>query len=177
MKVVCISGKAQHGKDTTASLIKECLEERGERVLVAHYADLLKYICRTFFGWDGNKDEKGRHILQYVGTDVIRQKAPDYWVDFLAGFLEIFDNEWDWVLIPDTRFPNEVDLMKDKFDATHIRVVRPNFVSPLTTEQQNHPSEVALDDYFPDCYLDNSGDMDALRETVNTWIKETIYAE
>ena len=161
MKVVCISGKAQHGKDTTASLIKECLEERGERVLVAHYADLLKYICRTFFGWDGNKDEK----------------APDYWVDFLAGFLEIFDNEWDWVLIPDTRFPNEVDLMKDKFDATHIRVVRPNFVSPLTTEQQNHPSEVALDDYFPDCYLDNSGDMDALRETVNTWIKETIYAE
>jgi len=67
--------------------------------------------------------------------------------------------------------------MKSKFEATHIRVVRPNFVSPLTAEQQNHPSEVALDDYFPDCYLENSGDMDALRETVNTWIKETIYAD
>ena len=177
MNVICISGKAQHGKDTTASLIKEILEENGERVLIAHYADLLKYICRTFFGWDGNKDEKGRHILQYVGTDVIRQKAPNYWVDFIAGFLELFDGEWDYVLIPDTRFPNEVDLMKDKFGATHIRVIRPGFVSPLTTEQQNHPSEVALDDYIPDCFLENSGDIEVLRETVNTWIKETIYED
>lgn len=177
MKVVCISGKAQHGKDTTASIIKECLKQRGERVMVVHYADLLKYICRTFFDWDGNKDERGRHILQYVGTDVIRKKAPDYWVDFVAGFLEIFDNEWDWVLIPDTRFPNEVDLMRTKFGATHIRVVRPDFASPLTTEQQNHPSEVALDEEFPDYYLMNSGSLDDLRETVNTWIKETIYAD
>lgn len=177
MKVVCISGKAQHGKDTTASMIKECLEQRGDRVMVVHYADLLKYICRTFFDWDGNKDERGRHILQHVGTDVIRKKAPDYWVDFVAGFLEIFDNEWDWVLIPDTRFPNEVDLMRTKFGATHIRVVRPDFASPLTTEQQNHPSEVALDEEFPDYYLTNSGSLDDMRETVNTWIKETIYAD
>lgn len=177
LKVICVSGKAQHGKDTTASMIKESLESRGEKVLITHYADLLKYICRTFFDWDGNKDEKGRHILQYVGTDVIRQKAPNYWVDFLADFLEIFDGEWDWVIIPDTRFPNEVDLMKRKFDTTHIRVIRQNFISPLTTEQQNHPSEVALDDYFPDCYIYNDGEMDALKETVNTWIKETIYED
>lgn len=177
MKIVCISGKAQHGKDTTASMIRECLEERGEKVLVVHYADLLKYICRTFFGWDGNKDEKGRRILQYVGTDVVRKKDPDYWVNFVVDLLELFDGEWDWVLIPDTRFPNEVDVMKIRFGATHIRVIRPNLVSPLTTEQQDHPSEVALDDYFPDCYLVNSGNMDDLRETVNTWIKETIYAD
>jgi hypothetical protein len=67
--------------------------------------------------------------------------------------------------------------MREKFGATHIRVVRPDFTSPLTTEQQNHPSEVALDDEFPDFYLMNSGSLDDLRETVNTWIKETIYAE
>lgn len=177
MNIVCISGKAQHGKDTTASMIKECLEQDGKKVMIVHYADLLKYICRTFFNWDGNKDENGRRILQYVGTDVIRKKAPDYWVDFVSGFLDIFNNEWDWVLIPDTRFPNEVDLMRDKFGTTHIRVKRTNFVSPLTTEQQNHPSEVALDDIIPDCYLMNSGSLDDLRETVNTWIKETIYAQ
>lgn len=177
MKVVCISGKAQHGKDTTASMIQECLEQHNKRVVIVHYADLLKYICKTFFGWDGNKDEKGRKILQYVGTDIIRKKVPNYWVDFVSEFLEIFDNEWDWVLIPDTRFPNEVDLMREKFDATHIRVVRPDFVSPLTAEQQNHPSEIALDEEIPDCYIMNVGDLNDLRETVNTWIKETIYAE
>lgn len=177
MKVICISGKAQHGKDTTANILKECLEERGNRVLVTHYADLLKYICRTYFGWDGNKDEKGRQILQYVGTDVIRKKSPDYWVDFEAEFLDLFEDEWDWVLIPDTRFPNEIDIMREKFDAVHLRVTRPNFVSSLTAEQQNHPSETALDEYFSDYYIENSGDIDELRETVNTWIKETVYAD
>lgn len=177
MNVICISGKAQHGKDTAAGILKECLEERGDKVLVTHYADLLKYICRTYFGWDGNKDEHGRQILQYVGTDVIRKKAPDYWVDFIAGFLELFNDEWDWVLIPDTRFQNEVDVMRERFGAMHLRVVRPNFISSLTKEQQNHPSEIALDDYFPDYYIENSGDLEQLRETVNTWIKETIYAD
>lgn len=170
MKVICISGKAQHGKDTTASLIQECLIHSGYKVLVVHYADLLKYICKSFFGWDGNKDEEGRRVLQYVGTDVIRKKSPNYWVDFVSGFLEIFDNEWDWVLIPDTRFPNEVDVMRDRFNAMHVRVVRPGFVSPLTTEQQNHPSETALDEDIPEYYLENSGSFEELKETVNTFV-------
>lgn len=177
MKVICISGKAQHGKDTTASIMEEVLKERGERVLVTHFADLLKYICRTFFGWDGNKDEKGRQILQYVGTDVIRKKAPDYWVGFLARFLELFKDEWDWVLIPDTRFPNEVDVMKEKFGAMHARVLRQDFVSPLTEEQQNHPSEVALDDVCPDVWIINNGSINSLRETITKFLKEQAYAE
>ena len=33
------------------------------------------------------------------------------------------------------------------------------------------------EDYIPDCFLENSGDMEVLRETVNTWIKETIYED
>jgi len=177
MKVICISGKAQHGKDTTASILKDSLEARGDKVLITHYADLLKYICKSYFGWDGNKDEQGRRILQYVGTDVIRQKKPDYWVDFVSDFLNLFDDEWDWVLLPDTRFPNEVDAMRERFNAIHLRVVRPGFESPLTEEQQNHPSETALDEYFPDYYIENSGYYGELTETVNTWIKETIYAD
>ena len=53
MKVVCISGKAQHGKDTTAGMMKTVLESMGHTVLIAHYGDLVKYVCRTFFGWNG----------------------------------------------------------------------------------------------------------------------------
>lgn len=30
MKIVCISGKAQHGKDTTAKLLEEILEAQGK---------------------------------------------------------------------------------------------------------------------------------------------------
>lgn len=110
MKIVCISGKAQHGKDTTAKLLEEILEAQGNRVLIAHYGDLVKYVCKTFFGWDGKKDEKGRTLLQRVGTDKIRAVSPDYWVDFIVSILDIFCDEWDYVLIPDTRFPNEYEI-------------------------------------------------------------------
>ena len=46
-KVICISAKAQHGKDTTATILKSALEERGNEVLIFHYADLLKYYYKN----------------------------------------------------------------------------------------------------------------------------------
>lgn len=154
MKIVCISGKAQHGKDTTAKLLEETLEAQGNRVLIAHYGDLVKYVCKNFFGWDGKKDEKGRTLLQRVGTDKIRAVSPDYWVDFIVSILDIFCDEWDYVLIPDTRFPNEYEIYETYgMDAILLRVVRPNFVSPLTEEQQKHASETALDDYQYDAIV------------------------
>ena len=146
-KVICISAKAQHGKDTTATILKASLETRGNKVIIFHYADLLKYLCKEYFGWNGLKDDKGRTLLQYVGTDVVRTKSPNYWVDFAKDFFKLFEDEWDYVLIPDCRFPNEVEVMKENFDAIHLRILRTNFVSPLSIEQQNHPSETALDNY------------------------------
>ena len=165
MRVICISGKAQHGKDTTAGYLKDVLEERGNRVLIAHYGDLVKYICKTFFEWDGNKDETGRNLLQYVGTDVVRTQDPDYWVRFIGSILRLFRNEWDYVLIPDCRFPNEIEYIRQiEQDITHIRIVRndPYWTSPLTKEQQNHPSETALDGYRYDYIVYNDSDLEQL---------------
>lgn len=176
MHVILISGKAQHGKDTSAEIMRRSMEDAGYRVVVTHYADLLKYICKTFFGWDGRKDEYGRQLLQYVGTDVIRSRAPSYWVDFLSGFFSIFSDEWDYVIIPDTRFPNEVSKMRESgFDTVHIRVKRENFVSPLTEEQQHHPSEVALDAVEPDFWLINDGSIEELERRIKHWLKENVY--
>lgn len=176
MRIIAISGHAQNGKDTVASLLRNGLSKRGDRVLVTHYADLLKYICHTFFDWDGSKDEKGRHILQYVGTDVIRKQAPDFWVDFIASVLTYFNENWDWVLIPDARFPNEIDKLTSKgFDVTHVRVVRPNFKSSLTTEQLKHPSETALDNTKPDFYIYNDCPIEELQVKINKWIEENLY--
>lgn len=148
MKIICIAGKARHGKDTAANYMKKKIELSGKKVLIMHYADLLKYICKTIFNWNGVKDEKGRQLLQYVGTDVIRQQAPDYWVDFVIGVLNMFYGDWDYVLIPDCRFPNEIERLKEaEFDTISVKIVRDDFVSELTSEQQEHISETALDDY------------------------------
>lgn len=158
MKVICISGKAGHGKDTAAEFLKAQLELGGNKVLITHYADLVKYICKELFGWDGKKDEKGRALLQYVGTDIVRSRIPDYWVRFISDMLGFFGGEWDYVLIPDCRFWNEVNyLIESGFDVTHMRVVRDGYDSGLTEEQKNHPSETDLDDCIPDIWVDNNG--------------------
>lgn len=183
MKIFCISGKAQHGKDTTANFMLEALENKGKSVLIFHYADLLKYIAKQYFDWDGNKDEAGRKLLQELGTDVIRKKNPDYWVMFAVGFLRLFIDRWDYVLIPDCRFPNEIDVLKEAgFDVAHIRVERPNFDNSLTFEQRCHPSETALDFVTPDWLVMNAWDLDELKHHVDTeliyyFLKEQLYKD
>lgn len=161
-KIICISGKAQHGKDTTATILSSALENRGNKVLIFHYADLLKYLCRQYFDWNGEKDEAGRTLLQHVGTDVVRAKEPNFWVDFAVKCFKLFEDEWDYVLIPDCRFPNEIVHIKANFDCTHLSVFRPNFKSPLSEEQQKHISETALDHYPCDDVLWNDGSVEDL---------------
>lgn len=169
--VILLSGKAQSGKDYIANIIKQQLEENGNKVLVTHYADLLKYILKTFFNWDGKKDKKGRDLLQRVGTDVIRKKMPDYWVNFISQMISFFPNEWNYILIPDTRFPNEIEVMQKNPDVNviTIRINRVNFTPQLTLEQQQHPSETSLDEYDFDYYVSNDG-----TETVNNAVKEFV---
>lgn len=174
MKVICISAKARHGKDTVASIMAEYLEEKGNKVLIAHFADLLKYICTKFFGWNGDKDEKGRTLLQYVGTDVVGKQRPDFWVNFIIDILKLFENEWDFVIIPDCRYPIEYKAMRNIFDTTLIRVERPNFDNGLTDTQKNHPSEVAMDNYDFDKVILNNSTLVDLENKVKEFIEE-IY--
>jgi len=177
MRVICISGKAQAGKDTTAAYLKELLESKGKRVLIAHFGDLLKYVCRQFFDWDGNKDEAGRTLLQYVGTDKVRAASPDYWANFIVSILDIFRDEWDYVLLPDCRFANELEIFEHyDIDAILLRITRPCFTSPLTPEQQKHVSETALDNYQYDYHIVNSGNLEDLKKSACTvaaaWLRK-----
>lgn len=177
---ILISGLAGSGKDTSATILKECLEKHGQRVLITHYADLLKFICKNFFGWNGEKDEAGRTLLQQVGTDCIREQDPDYWVDFVANLVRMFPDKWDFVIVPDVRFANEIDRIADAgFPSTHIHIVRPDLESKLTDEQKNHPSETSMDNVVPDYWICNRDieqfyvDIEALCEAITT----TVYRE
>ena len=170
MKIICISAKAQHGKDTSALILKDIYESRGQKVLITHFADLLKYICKAFFNWDGNKDEKGRTLLQYIGTDVVGAKNPTYWAEFIAGILKLFEHEWDYVIIPDCRYPVELTTLSDKFETYLLRVVRPDFDNGLTEAQKNHPSEVDMDNYNFDAIVYNKGGLEDLKTELLNFI-------
>ena len=82
------------------------------------------------------------------------------------------------MLIPDTRFPNEYEIYETYgMAAILLRVVRPNFVSPLTEEQQKHASETALDDYQYDATIVNSGSLGDLKEAVNNFVNNALKGE
>lgn len=171
MKVICISGKAQHGKDTTSAILEAELVSAGYKTVVIHYADLLKFICTTYFNWDGKKDVEGRHLLQHVGTDVVRKQDPSFWADFVTRLIKVFKHEWDFVIIPDCRFPNELSCFAEAgIDSIHVRVVRPTFKSPLTEEQQQHPSETSLDDVIPDVLLLNTS-ISELQDSIKIFVE------
>ena len=149
MKVILISGKAQHGKDTLAGMLKNHLEDKSYRVLIAHYGDLVKYVC----------------------TDVVRKQNENFWAGFIKDILTMFSHEWDYVLIPDTRFVNEVECFDGDIDSSPVRIYRPDYDSGLTPQQLSHPSETALDDYEYDYYVVNDGSLQDLEKKVPEILK------
>ena len=166
---ICISGKARNGKDETAKQMKEVLECLNKRVVIAHYADLVKFICTKYFDWDGQKDEKGRTLLQQIGTEAVRTKYPDFWVDFVLKVIELFPDRWDCVIVSDTRFPNEITKVEQSgYKVIHIRVQRDNFDNGLTEEQKQHASEIALDGVEPTYTIHNNGTIADLRTKVES---------
>lgn len=177
-KVILISGLANSGKDTTANMIKSELEQWGRTVLVLHFADYIKRYC-VMMGWDGEtKDEYWRGILQTLGTEKIRQELnmPNFHVGRICEDVQILSDEYDYFLIPDTRFPNEVHYTRAIFpeQTMDIRVVRSNFESALTDEQKNHPSETALNGFNFTHEIYNDGNLDDLYDAVYDFVKFEI---
>ena len=70
-----VSGLAGSGKDTLADILCEAYGYKKD-----HFAFDLKYLASAHFNWDGQKDERGRHLLQQLGTDVGRTYLQNIWL-------------------------------------------------------------------------------------------------
>lgn len=81
----------------------------------------------------------GRELLQKVGTEFFRlEVSPTFWVDLMRSKIEQFKDTS--VLVDDTRFPDEFDLLW-MMGFTMI-----NVVNPEEKEKDRHISENALED-------------------------------
>ena len=178
---ILISGKAGSGKDMTAQFMKEELEKHGKKVLIIKYGDAVKWVLRDYFNWDGKKDAVGRTLLQRVGTDVVRAKHPNFWTAIVVGLLQAFEpySDFDIALVPDARFPNEVDIaLRELQNCVVVRIERRNadgsewVNTTLTEEQRKHPSETSLDHYAFDYVIHNDEGLDTLKESAITILKD-----
>lgn len=166
--VILLSGKAEAGKTLAANIIKEEIETLGKTALIMSFAGYLKFICKSYYKWDGKKNEEGRSLLQRLGTDVVRKKNPDFWAKTVFDFIATFDGEFDYFILDDTRFENEIDIFQeyDPFCYTSIRIVRLDHENSLSIEQRNHPSETSLDNRDVDLVIYSESGKDNLKNEI-----------
>lgn len=177
MKVYLIGGKARHGKDTVADFLQKFYEEKGLKVARSQISKYLKSYAKDYFGWDGSEANKPRELLQELGTDIIRIKLNKntFFINRTIEDIEIMSNFFDCMIISDIRYPEEFDLIKERFpeETVKIKIKRINFEGALSEKQSQHLTELALDNYDKEDYLIINDTLEGLEKDVHDiFIKE-----
>lgn len=138
--IVGVAGKAGHGKDTVANILKEKLEAQDQFSQIMRLADAIKDAYAVMFSIDRPKLEEldfklkvnevtgttHRQELQFIGTEAYRVRTgnPDVWIKVLVHRLESwFNSSLFPVIVPDIRFENEAQFCRQ--NGILIRVERP----------------------------------------------------
>ncbi len=173
-KVILISGKAGVGKTTTAHMIMDVL--RTKPCMYSPFATSLKSISKEVFGWNGEKDDKGRSLLINLAR-VIRDYDIDFWARLVYDLAEktLADVNFDYLIVDDWRYLNEMDVAISRYGLENvltIRVERPDGEILKGTRQYNDPSETSLpsaDSIGGVMYkwvIYNNGTLDDLRQKI-----------
>ena len=104
-KLIGLIGAAGCGKS-------EFIKNIPGKVHVLPMAAYLKKIAYDM-GWDGKKDEKGRRLLQLLGTECGRECiGEDVWVNIWTKDYFIHADNYDTIVVDDVRFENEVKTIR-----------------------------------------------------------------
>lgn len=153
MRLIGIAGQARAGKDTLASYMLDNLDSDWSR---SSFADPLKAML-TAIDIDCSDEAKDlpsnqygvstRKMLQTLGTEWGREGVgSNFWVDVFKRM-----NAGKCVIVPDVRFENEADLVREHGILIHL-VGRGGI-------EGNHVSENAIDFKPGDIVIDNSRDL------------------
>lgn len=168
MRLFLISGKSRAGKDTFADFMIGILKENNKKVIKTQMSKYLKYYIKDYFGWDGKEETKPRTLLQMLGTDIIRKKLnhPLFFIKRTLEDIEIMKHFFDYIIISDVRFPEEIDELKKVYpDLISINIIRPNYINELNDIEKEHISENALLNYKSfDYKIINDKTLDDLKE-------------
>jgi len=161
IRVIGICGAARAGKTTFGDFLQERLAEMGHDARRIAFADPVKDIARQM-GWDGNKGEKGRRLLQLLGTECGRECiGPFVWVNkWLDRAAHELRHGHAVVVADDVRFSGERGAIK-LLGGTIFRVTRPG------CGPSDHPSE--RDDIAADHTIANVGTVEELRTAAHAW--------
>lgn len=176
MIYILVSGRAGTGKDTCSNYIAKVLAQKKYFVSRGAFAKGVKDTA-TFMGWNGEKDEKGRKLLQDIGN-VGRQYDKDIWVKQTVDYYK--DSRSNFVIISDWRFPNESDyILKKGYPVITIRVEAPEREALKGTSRYNDVSETSLPSYDDshntyDFLVKNNGSYEDLYEKLDSIVEKIL---
>jgi dephospho-CoA kinase len=178
MKIcILISGKAGTGKSTVAKIINATLLEKDIVGTVVPFAEGIKKCAKEYIGWDGVKDEKGRKLLQTLGTEVGRAYDENVWAKYLFN---TYSNR-KILIVDDWRFRSELEYAKTTpYTIYTIRIEAIGREILSGTPYYNHPSEIDLPSAPDERYnyvIDNSGSKAELVNSVEKILQDILDKE
>ena len=172
--VLGFCGKAGAGKTTIANMVlNQFLEMTDTKIgcVIIPFAKALKDLA-VQLGWDGVKDERGRRLLQLLGTDVCRKCiSEDYWVDrWKESLARERARRIQLIVADDVRFSNECECINSFGGAIYKIVGRGYELSP---DSANHESEKELF-IADDRLISNTSTFEALECRAKEIVKRLI---
>jgi hypothetical protein len=174
--VIIVGGRAGEGKTTFCNYCIEALTLAGLSGGIVPFARGVKETAK-FMGWNGEKDEKGRRLLQLVGF-AGREYDINTWAQKAFDTINEEELETDFVFVDDWRFPNEKIFMSNKFDPIlSVRIRRPKeYHALIDTPLYNDISETSLsedNDYY-DFVVENDTDLDYLKNIASKFVETLV---
>jgi dephospho-CoA kinase len=135
--IILISGYMGSGKTTAAKWLEDKFGTPPARIL--SLSSPIKALAKMWFGLDGVKDNRGRRLLQVLGTEAGREYNPNIWVEKLYKRILILPKK-SIILVDDWRFFNEYSYFCDK----DVNLIKMRIYNPRIDRQANHISETTL---------------------------------
>ena len=167
--IILIAGKARSGKGEVASYLKDYFLKKEKKVILSPYTKYFKRYIVEVTGKEFNDEDKPRDLLQKLSSDLIKKKLsnPNFFINRQLEDLSFYSYFMDVVIIPDVRFEEEINKVKENFtNVVTIGVKRKNYLSILTKEQQEDITETALDNYKDYDYLLENTSLESLYREV-----------
>lgn len=148
--IILIAGQAESGKSTLAKWLKIEYEKQNEKVIISPYTKYLKNYIENITNKKITEENKPRDLLQKISSEIIKEKLgkTNFFINRQIEDIEIYSYFVENIIVPDVRFPDEIDIIKDKFkNVVSIGITRKNYTSNLTSEQLEDITETALRNY------------------------------
>lgn len=169
--ILIINGFKQSGKNTFVTLLRKITQTH---ILEYGMADRIKNLA-TIFGWDGEKDAKGRKLLADL-IDVTGEYN-DFPFNSVVDYLP--EKEKNCIYCIHSRrsvdIQKFVDYYKGKegYEIYTIFIERDN----MSDQLESNTADSGVQDYLYDYYIDNNESLEEFKDNIEIFYKEVLKDE